>query len=136
MFPTSGGVSRALPLRIKFYGFTRLAGGVGDLMARLPLKALDFQRATEEWAAPCSTKSNMLSQIVLDYIEIASNPPQKTPKNLSGKRAALPPPAPLRTGHESFPSSGSSRYKAPRERSRCHDGYPGMAPLRYALAAS
>ena len=31
-------------------------------------------------------------------------------------------PPPLRTGRESFPSSGSSRYKAPRERSRFHDG--------------
>jgi hypothetical protein len=27
-----------------------------------------------------------------------------------------------RTGRESFPSSGSSRYKAPLKRSRCHDG--------------
>ena len=40
----------------------------------------------------------------------------------SGKGAALPPLPPLRTGRESFPSSGSSRYKAPRERSRYHDG--------------
>ena len=40
----------------------------------------------------------------------------------SGKGTALPPLPPLRTGRESFPSSGSSRYKAPRERSRHHDG--------------
>ncbi len=39
----------------------------------------------------------------------------------SGKGAALLPLPPLRTGRESFPSSGSSRYKAPRERSRPHD---------------
>ena len=45
----------------------------------------------------------------------------------SGKGAALPPLPPLRTGRESFPSSGSSRYKAPRERSRFHDGFnPGL----------
>jgi hypothetical protein len=36
----------------------------------------------------------------------------------SGKGTASPPLPPLRTGHESFPSSGSSRCKAPRERSR------------------
>jgi hypothetical protein len=36
----------------------------------------------------------------------------------SGKGAVLPPPPPLRTGRESFPSSGSSRYKAPCDRSR------------------
>jgi hypothetical protein len=36
----------------------------------------------------------------------------------SGKETALPPSPPLRTGRESFPSSGSSRYKAPRERNR------------------
>ena len=36
----------------------------------------------------------------------------------SGKEVALLPLPPLRTGHESFPSSGSSHYKAPRERSR------------------
>jgi hypothetical protein len=41
---------------------------------------------------------------------------------LSGKGTALLPLPPLRTGHESFPSSGSSRCKAPRERSRFHDG--------------
>ena len=35
-----------------------------------------------------------------------------------GKRAALLPLPPLRTGRESFPSSGSSRYKAPLSRSR------------------
>jgi len=35
---------------------------------------------------------------------------------------ALPPLPPLRTGRETFASSGSSRTKAPRERSRCHDG--------------
>ena len=40
----------------------------------------------------------------------------------SGKGAALLPLPPLRTGRESFPSSGSSRNKAPRERSRLHDG--------------
>src|SRR5271168_3449422 len=54
----------------------------------------------------------------------------------SGKGAALPPLPPLRTGRESFPSSGSSRYKAPRERSRLHDGCPGVPPLRYRLAVS
>ena len=32
---------------------------------------------------------------------------------VSGKEAVSPPPPPLRTGHESFPSSGSSRFKAP-----------------------
>ena len=32
---------------------------------------------------------------------------------MSGKEAVSPPPPPLRTGHESFPSSGSSRFKAP-----------------------
>jgi hypothetical protein len=53
------------------------------------------------------------------------------PGHWSGKGAALPPPPPLRTGRETFASSGSSRFKAPRERSRCHD----VAPLRYALAA-
>jgi len=42
--------------------------------------------------------------------------------NGSGKRATLPPPAPLRTGRESFPSSGSSQCKAPPRRSRFHDG--------------
>lgn len=42
--------------------------------------------------------------------------------HLSGKRALLPALAPLGTGHEGFPSSGSSRCKAPRERSRLHDG--------------
>src|SRR5262245_7762486 len=40
----------------------------------------------------------------------------------SGKEIALRPPPPLRTGRESFPSSGSSNYKAPRERSRFHNG--------------
>jgi hypothetical protein len=40
----------------------------------------------------------------------------------SGKEVALPPLPPLRTGRETFASSGSSRTKAPRERSRCHDG--------------
>jgi hypothetical protein len=39
-----------------------------------------------------------------------------------GKDAALPLRPPLRTGRETFASSGSSRCKAPRERSRCHDG--------------
>ena len=52
--------------------------------------------------------------------------------NPSGKRVALLPLPPLRTGRETFASSGSSRYKAPRDRSRCHD----VPPLRYALAAS
>src|SRR5277367_5547298 len=41
-------------------------------------------------------------------------------RDWSGKGAALPPLPPLRTGRESFPSSGSSQYKTPRERSRCH----------------
>jgi hypothetical protein len=36
----------------------------------------------------------------------------------SGKEAALLPLPPLRTGREGFPSSGSSRYKAPLLRSR------------------
>jgi hypothetical protein len=50
--------------------------------------------------------------------------------HLSGKGAALPPLPPLRTGRESFPSSGSSRYKAPRERSRFHDGLnPGFMAM-------
>jgi hypothetical protein len=40
----------------------------------------------------------------------------------SGKEVALLPPPPLRTGRESFPSSGSSQSKAPPERSRSHDG--------------
>src|SRR6266480_1204058 len=35
----------------------------------------------------------------------------------SAKEVTLPPPPPLRTGHESFPSSGSSRCKAPPSRS-------------------
>ena len=37
---------------------------------------------------------------------------------LSGKDAALPPRPPLRTERESFPSFGSSRYKALREQGR------------------
>ena len=52
----------------------------------------------------------------------------------SGKRAALPPPAPLGTGLETFASSGSSRYEAPCKRSRPHDDF--ALPLRYGLAAS
>lgn len=36
----------------------------------------------------------------------------------SGKETALPPPPPLRTGRESFPSSGSSRCEVPCERGR------------------
>jgi hypothetical protein len=40
----------------------------------------------------------------------------------SGKGTALPPLPPLRTGRETFASSGSSRCEAPRERSRFHDG--------------
>ena len=56
-------------------------------------------------------------------------------RNGSGKRAVLPPLAPLRTGRESFPSSGSSPCKAPPKRNRCHDGYRAMPPLRYRLAA-
>jgi hypothetical protein len=63
---------------------------------------------------------------------------------MSGKRPALPPPAPLRTGRESFPSSGSSRCKAPRKRSRCHDGLipachlydTGLQPSHPALSPS
>jgi hypothetical protein len=39
-------------------------------------------------------------------------------KTRSGKEAALLPLPPLRTGREGFPSSGSSRYKAPLLRSR------------------
>ena len=50
-----------------------------------------------------------------------SGKPAKHP-HWSGKRMALPPLPPLRTGRETFASSGSSRYKAPRERSRFHDG--------------
>ena len=40
----------------------------------------------------------------------------------SGKEVVLRPPPPLRTGRETFASSGSSQCKAPRERSRFHDG--------------
>jgi hypothetical protein len=40
----------------------------------------------------------------------------------SGKRAALLPLPPLRTGRESFPSSGSSRCKAPVSGAGFHDG--------------
>ena len=40
----------------------------------------------------------------------------------SGKEVTSPPLPPLRTGRESFPSSGSSRCKAPYEWSRLHDG--------------
>ena len=53
----------------------------------------------------------------------------KTPSDVlttaewSGKGVTLLPLPPLRTGRESFPSSGSSQYKAPRERSRLHDGF-------------
>ena len=39
-------------------------------------------------------------------------------KTRSGKEAALLPLPPLRTGREGFPSSGSSRSKAPQLRSR------------------
>ena len=39
-------------------------------------------------------------------------------KTGSGKEVTLPSPPPLRTGRESFPSSGSSQFKAPRKRSR------------------
>jgi hypothetical protein len=35
-------------------------------------------------------------------------------QRVSGKEVALLPPPPLRTGHESFPSSGSSHCKAPQ----------------------
>jgi hypothetical protein len=46
----------------------------------------------------------------------------------SGKEVALPPLPPLRTGRETFASSGSSRTKAPRERSRFHNGFdPGFS---------
>jgi hypothetical protein len=45
---------------------------------------------------------------------------KKVAKKWSGKEVALPPLPPLRTGRETFASSGSSRTKAPRERSRCH----------------
>ena len=47
-----------------------------------------------------------------------------------GSRRVLPPSSPLRTGREGFPSSGSSRYKAPRERSRFHNGFnPGLMAM-------
>ena len=42
--------------------------------------------------------------------------------NWSGKEMTLRSPPPLRTGRETFASSGSSRSKAPRERSRLHNG--------------
>ena len=38
----------------------------------------------------------------------------------SGKEAVSPPPPPLRTGRESFPSSGSSGFKAPRQAEPVH----------------
>ena len=52
----------------------------------------------------------------------------------SGKEMALPPSPPLRTGRETFASSGSSRTKAPRERSRFHNGFdPGIAAREAGL---
>src|SRR5208282_525313 len=54
----------------------------------------------------------------------------------SGKGAALPPLPPLRTGRDSFPSSGSSRCKAPRERSRCSRRFnPGFMAVDAELFA-
>jgi hypothetical protein len=54
----------------------------------------------------------------------------------SGKEVALPPVPPLRTGRETFASSGSSRTKAPRERSRFHNGFgPGFSSREAALPA-
>ena len=57
----------------------------------------------------------------------------------SGKGTALPPLPPLRTGGESFPSSGSSRFKAPRAR-RFNPGFVamdakgvGVAPREFRL---
>src|SRR5271170_7046409 len=52
----------------------------------------------------------------------------------SGKGVALPPLPPLRTGRETFASSGSSRSKAPRERSRFHNGFdPGFSAREAGL---
>ena len=46
----------------------------------------------------------------------------------------MPPLAPLRTGRETFASSGSSRTKAPRERSRFHNGFdPGFSAREAGL---
>ena len=42
---------------------------------------------------------------------------------LSGKEMALRPSPPLRTGRESFPSSGSSRYKLRVSGAGFHDGF-------------
>ena len=46
---------------------------------------------------------------------------------MSGKEVVLRPPPPLRTGRETFASSGSSRDKAPHERDRWHGGAPAMS---------
>ena len=52
----------------------------------------------------------------------------------SGKGAALPPLPPLRTGRETFASSGSSRTKGPRERSRFHNRFdPGFSAREAGL---
>lgn len=50
----------------------------------------------------------------------------------SGKERVLPPSPPLRTGHESFPSSGSSLPNGHRW-TRFHEGALPVLPLRYAL---
>src|SRR2546430_16616154 len=50
----------------------------------------------------------------------------------SGKEVTLPPPPPLRTGRESFPSSGSSRYKAPLARSRFTRRFQSSLPTMNA----
>ena len=55
-------------------------------------------------------------------------------KSWSGKGTALPPLPPIRTGLESFPSSGSSRSKAPPERSRYHDGEIVTGEFRIAFS--
>ena len=48
----------------------------------------------------------------------------------------MPPLPPLRTGRETFASSGSSRTKAPRERSRFHNGFnPGFSAREAGLLA-
>jgi hypothetical protein len=48
----------------------------------------------------------------------------------SGKEMALPPSPPLRTGRETFASSGSSHFKALREQSRCSQRFNlGCPPM-------
>ncbi len=48
----------------------------------------------------------------------------------SGKEMALPPSPPLRTGRETFASSGSSHFKALREQSQCSQRFsPSFPPM-------